>query len=72
MRIKNVKKYALVVVCSFALIFISLCIGRYHGYTQGFSHGRKVANAWWIDKQSRYYDPIEIEEKRRSANLDLI
>ncbi|MEJ2153890.1 MAG: hypothetical protein P8X96_00990 [Desulfobacteraceae bacterium] len=72
MRSKTMKRYALIVAAGLILIFIGLCIGRYSGYLQGYQHGRKVTNAWWIDKQSRYYDSIEIEEQRRSKALDRI
>ena len=72
MSASTMKKCALMTALSLALIFVGLCIGSYRGYARGYRHGQKVTNAWWIDKQSRYYDSIEMEKKRRSNMLDRI
>ncbi len=53
------------------LIFITgMFLGSFRTYERGYEDGRKVTNAWWIDKQSRYYDADEVEKKRRDSQFN--
>lgn len=59
--------------CLIFLIFIvGLCLGGYRAYEKGYQDGKKVTNSWWIDKQSRYYDTDEVDNKRRDRLYDHI
>ena len=48
------------------LILLSLVavVCEYHGFKRGFTEGEKVANSWWIDKKSLYYDSSEVLKKQ--------
>ena len=46
--------------------------GVYFGYRRGFHHGQTIANKWWIDQQSRYYDASEVARQRRALHLDTL
>jgi len=53
------------------LIFISgMVYGSYRTYDSGYQDGKRVTNSWWIDKQSRYYDTDEVDNKRRNNLFD--
>jgi hypothetical protein len=58
---------------SAALLFAAgMLLGGYRGYNCGYHDGQKVTNTWWIDKQSRYYDSVEVQKKRHSQKYDLL
>jgi len=65
-----IKKRILQGVLMVLLLAFGICLGSYYGYTRGYRHGEKISNAWWIQKQSRYYDTDEVQQKRRSQNFD--
>lgn len=52
------------------ILIMGMCLGGYHCYEKGYQDGKKVTNAWWIDKQSRYYESDEVEDKRRNNLFD--
>jgi hypothetical protein len=52
------------------MMLIGIGLGSYLGYARGYRHGQKVTNAWWIEKQSRYYDSYEVEKKRRDRGFN--
>jgi membrane protein DedA with SNARE-associated domain len=55
------------------LIFTAgVLLGGYRGYNYGYHEGQKVTNTWWIDKQSRYYDSVEVQKKRYSQKYDFL
>lgn len=55
-----------------AMVLMLTCIslGNWFGYARGFQDGQKVTNGWWIDKQSKYYDSVEVDKKRRSGGFN--
>lgn len=63
-----------IIKCIFTTFFvvllfaIGMCLGNYYGYKRGYHDGQKVNNSWWIDKQSRYYDSVEVGKKRKLHN----
>lgn len=70
MKSKTIVKSILATVFVFLLFAIGMFLGSYHGYTRGYRDGQKVTNSWWIDKQSRYYDSVEVEKKRQLHRYD--
>ena len=54
----------------FLIFLMGMCLGGFGAYEKGYEDGRKVTNAWWIDKQSRYYDTDEVEKKRRDSRYN--
>jgi uncharacterized ion transporter superfamily protein YfcC len=65
-KMKTLRNIAL--LCLF--LFIATMVALIYGYRRGYDHGQKTANKWWIDQQSKYYDPAEVLEKRRALHLD--
>jgi membrane protein DedA with SNARE-associated domain len=51
-------------------MLIGVGLGSYLGYARGYRHGQKTTNAWWIEKQSRYYDSYEVEKKRQDRGFN--
>ena len=47
-----------------------ISLGNWFGYARGFRDGQKITNGWWIDKQSKYYDSVEVDKKRRSGGFN--
>lgn len=72
MKAKIFKKIILTAALSVSMVAIGMCLGNYQGYTRGYHDGQKTTNTWWIDKQSRYYDSVEVEKKRHSKKFDLL
>jgi membrane protein DedA with SNARE-associated domain len=72
MKPNAIKKAIFASAIAVLLVFIGMCLGSYQGYTCGYHEGQKTTNTWWIDKQSRYYDPVEVEKKRRSQKYNLL
>jgi len=72
MTIRITRKQLLTVVAVFLLVGIGMCLGNCQGSARGFRHGQKITNAWWIGKQSRYFDSTEVEKKRRLHRFDLL
>lgn len=70
MRYKTMRKRVLIAALTVVMMLIGLGLGSYLGYVRGYRHGRKVTNAWWIEKQSRYYDSDEVEKKRRDRGFN--
>lgn len=56
----------------FLALLAAIFSGVYLGYQRGFRHGQTIANKWWIDQQSRYYDASEVARQRRAQHLDTL
>ena len=63
---KTLKNAVLIALLLFAATMAGIC----YGYRQGYDHGEKITNKWWIDQQSQYYDASEVIKKRRAQNFD--
>lgn len=72
MKVRTVRNCILVALGTALLMFIGISLGSYLGYTRGYRHGQKVTNAWWIGKQSRYYDSYDVDKRRRQRHLNRI
>lgn len=72
MKHNVIKKIIFTSAIAVVLVAIGMCLGNYQGYTRGYHDGQKITNSWWIDKQSRYYDSVEVEKKRHSKKYDLL
>lgn len=70
MRFKTIRNRVLIAALTVVLILIGVGLGSYLGYARGYRHGQKATNAWWIEKQSRYYDSYEVEKKRRDRGFN--
>jgi tetrahydromethanopterin S-methyltransferase subunit C len=70
MKSKAIVKHIIATTLVILLIFIGICLGILHGFNRGYEEGQKATNSWWIDKQSRYYDSVEVEKRRHSNSLD--
>lgn len=60
----------LMLMLTLTLLVSGILVGNYLGYARGYRHGQKVTNGWWIDKQSRYYDSVEVEKNRRNQGFN--
>ena len=72
MKLKKIIRGFIILVLMILMVAIGIGLGNYHGYTRGYHDGQKVTNTWWIDKQSRYYDSVEVEKKRQSRQFNLL
>ncbi len=72
MKLKKIGRGLIILVLMILMAAMGMVLGNYNGYTRGYHHGQKVTNTWWIDKQSRYYDSVEVEKKRQSHQFNLL
>lgn len=70
MRPKTLRHRVLIATLTVVLMLLGAGLGNYLGYVRGYRHGQKVTNAWWIEKQSRYYDSYKVEKKRRDRGFN--
>lgn len=70
MNFKTIRKRILLVIMVTVLMLTGISLGSWFGYSRGYRHGQKVTNGWWIDKQSKYYDSVEVEKKRQSSGFN--
>ena len=66
----KITRSLIAVFLMFLIFLMGMGLGSYRAYEKGYENGRKVTNAWWIDKQSRYYDADEVEKKRRDSRFN--
>ena len=46
---KTLKNAVLIALLLFAATMAGIC----YGYRQGYDHGEKITNKWWINQQSQ-------------------
>jgi hypothetical protein len=72
MKLKKIGRGLIILVLMIFMAAMGIVLGNYNGYTRGYNDGQKVTNTWWINKQSRYYDSVEVEKKRQSHQFNLL
>ncbi len=72
MKFRKIGKILVILLLMVFMAAVGMGLGNYQGYTRGYQDGQKVTNSWWIEKQSRYYDSVEVEKKRRTNQYDLL